>query len=515
MTELKTGLFLCDCNGALKHLEFDALIDGLPEGVPVELSQELCRPEEFARRAVALRDKGVNRIVVGACPAWASAACLGELVAEAGWDPGTALFVNLREQCAWAHDGPSGKAAMLVAAALARVEKRTWKRPAPREAIDTIAVLGSGPDAQAVMREVSSLGHPVVSVSGGLRSLTGGPGDFTVEVCSGDEVSEVKAGALVVATGSEALFSEEDHHLELGPRALSLSGLESILEGDDFKAVCKLRGLMVGFMVDVSAPDSVSTFSRAISMAGALQSKYACETYVFARDAKVAGKGLESLYRDARVSGVVFLKDEGEAPVVRMEGTKPCVVAKIPSLGEPFSGEPVRFPLDLLVLDERLCARDIGLSRVLGVGTWKGRFFQEENIRLFPIFTNRRGVWTMGGARGDVACGESEREAAVVACEVARYLQSLKDPRDPDDLRKAEVDPDKCARCLTCVRACPHNAISIEAFNGEERAAQVDEAACRGCGVCASLCPARAISFSGYSDEELYAELKVMGGWSL
>jgi heterodisulfide reductase subunit A len=516
MTKYKTGLLLCDCGGSLRNIDLDALEASLPQGVPARRVSEMCDPEEFSEAATLLGREGVERVVVAACSPWASATTMGEALAEAGWNPGTALFVNLREQCAWAHGNAQDKAAMLLAAAVARVQEREWKKPEPVQGSRSVAILGTGPDADLVAAEVVSLGYEAVPVQGRVRSLSGGPGRFTLEVELGKDMNEVTAGALVIATGKESRFSEEDHGLELGPTVWSLSGLEAMLKGDDFAAVCRLRGLRVGFLVDVSARDSVSQTSRAVAMAGVLQSDYACETYVFARDAKVAGPGLETLYRESRASGVFFAKEEGEPARASLDGLSPSVTARMPSLGGSFAREPVRVPLDVLVLDERLSARDLDLSGLLGIGTWKGRFFQQENVRLFPIFTNRRGVWTLGGARGDLDGHDSAVEARAIAMEVSRFLKALEAPSHPDDLRKAEVDPVKCARCLTCVRACPHLAIAIPPFEGaQKRAAVVDVAACRGCGVCATMCPAKAISYSGYSDEEFYAELKVMGGWRL
>ncbi len=51
------------------------------------------------------------------------------------------------------------------------------------------------------------------------------------------------------------------------------------------------------------------------------------------------------------------------------------------------------------------------------------------------------------------------------------------------------VDPEKCAGCGECVKACPFGAIEIR-----DGKAVVDEASCRGCRACVSACPTGAIS---------------------
>jgi heterodisulfide reductase subunit A len=66
----------------------------------------------------------------------------------------------------------------------------------------------------------------------------------------------------------------------------------------------------------------------------------------------------------------------------------------------------------------------------------------------------------------------------------------------------AEVNPDKCAVCLTCVRTCPFNIPFIDHSQG---AAYIDPGLCQGCGMCVSECPAKAISFRRLSDDQIAA----------
>ena len=54
----------------------------------------------------------------------------------------------------------------------------------------------------------------------------------------------------------------------------------------------------------------------------------------------------------------------------------------------------------------------------------------------------------------------------------------------------ADIDPDACSGCGTCVEWCPTEAVRLD----EEDLAIRDESACFGCGVCARFCPESAIS---------------------
>ena len=68
----------------------------------------------------------------------------------------------------------------------------------------------------------------------------------------------------------------------------------------------------------------------------------------------------------------------------------------------------------------------------------------------------------------------------------------------------ARVDPEKCATCLACVRACPYGV----PFINEDRYSEIDPAKCHGCGICASECPAKAIELTRFEDAPIKARLE-------
>jgi heterodisulfide reductase subunit A len=68
----------------------------------------------------------------------------------------------------------------------------------------------------------------------------------------------------------------------------------------------------------------------------------------------------------------------------------------------------------------------------------------------------------------------------------------------------AQVDGDKCAACLVCVRACPFNVPYINADGYSE----IDPAKCHGCGICAAECPAKAIQLMKFEDDQIMAKLE-------
>jgi heterodisulfide reductase subunit A-like polyferredoxin len=72
----------------------------------------------------------------------------------------------------------------------------------------------------------------------------------------------------------------------------------------------------------------------------------------------------------------------------------------------------------------------------------------------------------------------------------------------------SQVDPARCAACLTCVRLCPYDVPQIN----EDGVAYIEPASCQGCGLCASACPRKAIVTRSYSDEQIVSKIDVLFG---
>lgn len=60
----------------------------------------------------------------------------------------------------------------------------------------------------------------------------------------------------------------------------------------------------------------------------------------------------------------------------------------------------------------------------------------------------------------------------------------------------AEVIPERCAACLTCLRVCPYGVPVVEGR------ARIPAESCQGCGICAAHCPAGAITVKGIGRED-------------
>ncbi|MEE9515201.1 MAG: hydrogenase iron-sulfur subunit, partial [Candidatus Brocadiales bacterium] len=75
----------------------------------------------------------------------------------------------------------------------------------------------------------------------------------------------------------------------------------------------------------------------------------------------------------------------------------------------------------------------------------------------------------------------------------------------------AEVDPELCAACLTCVRVCPYD---VPVLNRVEKNAKIG-VDCLSCGICVVECPANAIKLTDpYEDQGVTALERAIEGFS-
>ena len=107
------------------------------------------------------------------------------------------------------------------------------------------------------------------------------------------------------------------------------------------------------------------------------------------------------------------------------------------------------------------------------------------------------GIYLAGLAHYPKDTGESIAQAKGAA---ARALEIL--ARDTVQVGGliAEVTPEKCAVCCTCVRTCP---FKIPCIDHDIGAAYIDPGLCQGCGMCVAECPGKAITMNICSDQML------------
>jgi len=538
--ETKIGVFLCNCGAAIKNIDFDAVAEEVaksPGIACVNLSSDLCLEAGRKKMLSRIKEGNIERVVVAGCSPEFSEHIFREILEESGVNGNLLSMANIREQCSWAHEGDvTEKAVELVKMAVNRVRLLQPVEKKELAVNKEVLVVGGGFSAISAALQLSRIGlrttlleeeavlgdrpgklesfygvdpgaaigavegdrNIEILTSAEMTALEGKIGDFKVGIRrEGQEVLR-KYGAIVLATEYETELAL-DSGMKSGPNIVSQEQLSNMLSDPRLKTKPK----SVGFVFDFC--DENSRFPTLATLHNALEAKknWDSEIYVFYKSLKVDSRGVETLYKEARDCGVVFLKSE-VAPRISVENGQVKIEAR-----DIFLGEDITLTCDLLVAEElrRPVEGSERLSFLLSVRRDSRGFFQDENVHLYPVGSERKGIFFIGGCRGDLDLGRVLADISSVVVNVHELLSSGKALVDVERVR---ADPQKCVACLTCIRVCPHGAIQLVRSDDSKEVAGISDLACYACGICAAICPAKAIIFKGYGDDEILAQIEAV-----
>lgn len=527
----RIGVALCSCGGQLRPLFAQADWGKRPlgPGIRVLRADNLCLPAEQAALARSVKSAGLERLVLAGCPSSSRDGlrrALARLARLAGL-PASAVSLAPRPPRSPRPTGRRrGRDASLqpllreirraVAIAALMPSFPTRRLPLTRSAV----VIGAGPAGLHAAAALRELGLPVTVVErqadtaaetlatprdvevltdARVAALEGRVGAFTLQLATPAGPRRLEAGAVVVAAGVPAPDRRE------APYAIpGVVPLEELLAAA--AALPRLReGRDLAIVLDYALEEGKASSEWALRLALELQGQEGTQVHLLCRDLRVAALPLEGLYDRVREAGVDIVKHDGSVEL------RP---AQAPAAGEAASGLEIRYTDSLLGARALLrcalagvsrygvrAAADADLAAALGLSTDGLGQLQENNLHLAPEATNRPGLFVVGSCRGQHYLPQVQAEARAAALAVHRLLSP---GFLPVELSSPTVDPDKCALCLTCVRACPYKAMVVDAQN--EAAKSLPEA-CQRCGICVGECPARAIQLPAWSDAVLFAQL--------
>ena len=318
------------------------------------------------------------------------------------------------------------------------------------------------------------------------RAMSGVAGAFIAET---DEAAVPVVGGIFVGRRADA---EEE---PLPPHVRSLYSKSGYGKAQSARRVA--------ILLDFWAPYSRIAHEKALELAASRTGEKQ-RTWILCRHAFTGEQGLEALMTQVRESGTAIIHLP-EAPEVesglltyvdpgmgKRQELKVDLIVAAPSLG-PTSGQ-------LLDLDAHHLNGRARLGAAHPTETPVEELQPPSNPHLGLSGTPREGIHVIGWLRDPGASREAARRAEAAA------LADLATPRQGG---RAEVDPAKCAICLTCIRACPHSApVAVYDEEREKDVSFIQPEACVSCGLCVSLCPASAISHSSHSDESIARNLE-------
>lgn len=326
--------------------------------------------------------------------------------------------------------------------------------------------------------------HPKVTVRGDARIETvyGFIHGFDVTLRTSSGTASESVGFVVAAQPALLAPRFEEYGVSRSETTLSLTDIEAKLASGESMGTPHKSWLHVAFLCGPEGDTDPSVFARVLSCVEKLNERAEVQPYVFTKHVKVAAQGLERRYRLARERGALFFKFDGNGPVFEETSAGPLMVFTDPLLGQEMELLP-----NLLVVDEKVVPpRDLGpLFEAIPSSPISAPFLQPESVRFTGVATPKAGILAAGPSRGVFAPEliASDIEAVVVALRESSADHELVGLPGPP-----VVDPEKCTLCLTCVRLCPHGAITFA------KKAEPDPSSCVRCGICAVECPMEAIN---------------------
>jgi heterodisulfide reductase subunit A-like polyferredoxin len=331
---------------------------------------------------------------------------------------------------------------------------------------------------------------------------TGIMGNFTTTLMtSGETLTEtvVEHGATIIATGGKE-YSPTEYLYGKNPNVMTHFDFDSAMDANDSRID---EAETVAFIQCVGSRTEERPYCSRLccthTMKNALELKKRkpeTNVYVLYRDIRTYGFR-EDMYKKARERGVIFIRyniEDNLPDVTEVDGGLSV------KLRDHVLQIPVELKPDLLVLATAVLPNENkDLFELFKVPITAEGFLVEAHAKLRPVDFGSEGLFMAGLAHYPKPLEETIAQARA---SVSRAMTILSKEAIMVGGVVADVDPDKCAVCVTCVRTCPYNIPYI----GEEGHAVIEPAECHGCGCCVAECPGKAIQLKHFTDEQIVAK---------
>jgi len=168
----RVGVFICRCGlNISKSVDTTSLVEfaqGLPGVVYAEENEFTCSEIGQQTMKEAIKEHGINRVVVASCSPRLHEPTFRRVVEEAGINKFLFEMANIREQCSWLYLGQTAtateKSRHLVNAAVERVKTLEPIGKMTMKAYPAVLVIGGGPAGVEAATRIGDLGLEVFLV---------------------------------------------------------------------------------------------------------------------------------------------------------------------------------------------------------------------------------------------------------------------------------------------------------------------------------------------------------------
>ena len=552
--EPRIGVFICHCGinigGYVDVPQITEYAKTLLNVTYAEDNLYTCSQDTQERIKAAIKEHGLNRVVVASCTPRTHEPLFQQTIREAGLNQYLFEMANIRDQCSWVHMHEPQKATekaqdlvrMTVAKARLKEPLKPLLVPINHSAlvvgggvagmISTLTLADQGFEVHLIERE-SELGgmarklhytvddgnvqtfladlakrvkkHPKIMAYYNTRVVNayGYVGNFTTEIMShgGKAAEKIVHGVTIIATGAQEYKPKEYFYGRDISVLTQLELEEKIVERDPDVVNCSNVVMIqcVGSRDDEHPYCSRVCCNQAIKNALMLKEiKPDMNIYVLYRDIRAYGF-YEEYYQQARQKGVIFLHyDPEDKPVVSQRRKDGRYLIRIENKDQML-GEKVAIDADILALSVPMVPSEGAkeLATLYKVPLNEDGFFLEAHVKLRPVDFATDGVFVCGLAHAPKSIGESIAQAKAAASRASTIL--AKETIMAEGI-VCYVNEDICNGCGICEILCPYGAIVV---NKGKKVAEVNEALCKGCGTCCAACPSGAAQQRGFTIGQL------------
>jgi heterodisulfide reductase subunit A2 len=549
--EPRVGVFVCNCGinigGVINVPKLTEYVATLPGVAVADQNLFTCSTDTQGKILNFIKEQKLNRVVVASCSPRTHMPMFQETVREAGLNPYLFEMANIRDQDSWVHmhepEKALEKAKDLIRGAVARVVQLEPLHKQAFPVTKAALVIGGGVAGMEAALSVADMGFQAYLVEKGdklggqawnlvtsargydyrgyLEDLikrvenhanieilfnttvtdTGGfIGNFASSLKTPEGERQVEHGVTIMATGGFGLKPEEYLYGQ-NPKVRTSLEMDELIAAKDPKIKEAKEAVFIQ-CVGSREPERpyCSRLCCTHSVENAIELKELnpdLDVFILYRDLRTYGDR-ELLYKKARELGVMFIRfDVDSKPQVQQDTEGNLTV----TINDPILGRPVMLKPDLLTLASAILPNPVeDIGEIFKVPRNAEGFLNEAHAKLRPVDLPSDGLFLAGLAHYPKPIDESIAQAKAAAGRAATFL--AKNVVEVGGII-AVVDPDKCAVCLTCVRACPFN---VPVIDYTIDAAYIDPAKCQGCGVCPSECPAKAITLKNFTDSQIIAQ---------
>jgi len=552
--EPRVGVFICNCGtniaGVVDVPGLQEYASTLPGVAFTDNNLFTCSQDTQAKIKDKILEHKLNRVVVASCSPKTHAPMFMETLEACGLNRYLFEMANIRNQDSWVHannpDLATAKAHDLVRMAVSRavllkplhgkvipVNKRALvvgggvagmnaALDLARQGFESTLIekqpeLGGmgrklhhtieGADIRAYVdqlaTQVSSDEKITVLTGSEIVGFEGFQGNFktAVRAAGQGDAQEIQHGVIIVATGAgeyspkEFLYGEDERVLtqtQLGDRLADKGAA-------DLDSVVMIQ--CVGSRNEERPNCSRICCQSAVKNALAIKKESPnTQVFILYRDMRMYGL-MEDYYTEARKLGVIFIRYQKDSPPVAKAADDGVLV----TVRDHVLQKDIEIQADVLALSAGVFpAGSEEVGRKMKLNTNSEGYFLEAHVKLRPVDMGSDGVFLCGTAHGPKLMSETIVQASAAASRAVTFLS-----KDQIKLSaiKAQVEPDHCVKCLTCVRSCPFEVPRFDVAEGEIK---IDPALCQGCGVCACVCPRQTIKLNNYEDDQVTCAIETL-----